>query len=154
MAISTLRSKDMQEKECIMVLGVDRKICLSGSLFGITRHSLVMPDDPRMDFSIHTSHPWKIPIVNWMHAYSLVTFLKLSANSWNHILKIVQGKHPGTKSMDSLDIVQGQSPWTPWTFSKDILEIVHGPLFQYFSRMKSTDIVQGMCGLCGDGKGP
>ena len=40
------------------------KIRPSGSLFGITRQNLVMPNsDPRTDFSIRTSHPWKILIV-------------------------------------------------------------------------------------------
>ena len=42
----------------------ERNIRPSGSLFGITRHSLVMPNsDPRTDFSISTSHPWKILIL-------------------------------------------------------------------------------------------
>ena len=47
------------------VFGANRKIRLSGSLFGITRRSLVMPNsDPRTDFSIRTSHPWKILIIS------------------------------------------------------------------------------------------
>ena len=48
------------------MFGVDRKICPSRSLFGITRQSLVMPNsDPRTDFSICTSQPWKILIFFW-----------------------------------------------------------------------------------------
>ena len=52
--------------------GADRKICASGSLFGITLQSLVMPNsDPRTDRSIRTLHPWKILIVSPSSLYSL-----------------------------------------------------------------------------------
>ena len=48
----------MQEKESVMVVCCGIKICPSGSLFGITRQSLVMSNsDPRTDFSIRTSYP-------------------------------------------------------------------------------------------------
>ena len=41
----------------------ERKIRPSGSLFGITRLCQVIPiSDPGTDFSIRTSHPWKILI--------------------------------------------------------------------------------------------
>ena len=53
----------MQEKESFMhawLFGADRKIHPSGSLFGITRQSLMMLNsDPQTDFSIH-SHPRNI----------------------------------------------------------------------------------------------
>ena len=51
-------SKCMQAKESIRNFDADRKICPSGSLFGITWQSLVMPNsDAWTDFSIGTSHP-------------------------------------------------------------------------------------------------
>ena len=55
-------SKGMQEKKkTIMVVWCGCKNPSSGSLFGITRQSLVMPNnDSRTDFSMRTSHPWKI----------------------------------------------------------------------------------------------
>ena len=51
--------KSVQEKKNLSWLfGADRIIRPSGSLFGITRQSLVMPNsDARMDFYIRTSHP-------------------------------------------------------------------------------------------------
>ena len=55
--------KVYKKKNLSWVFGVDRKIGRSGSLFGITRQSLVMPNsDSRTDFTIRTSHPWKILI--------------------------------------------------------------------------------------------
>ena len=65
---STLKSNFGDQKACkkknlSWLFGVDRKIRPLGSLFGITRLSLVMLNsDPRTEFSIHTSHPWKILI--------------------------------------------------------------------------------------------
>ena len=51
----------MQEKNIPWLFGADRKISPLVSLFGITRHSLVMPNiDPRTDFSIGNSDPRKI----------------------------------------------------------------------------------------------
>ena len=52
----------------------DRKICPSESLFGITQQSLVMPNtDPRKNFSIRTSHPWKILIFYiWPKHFSII----------------------------------------------------------------------------------
>ena len=60
-ATSTLKSKaggqGMREKEFIMVVWCGKKIRSSGSLFGFTRQSLVMPNsDLWTDFSIRTSH--------------------------------------------------------------------------------------------------
>ena len=53
-----------KKKNLSWLFGADRIIRTSGLLFGITRQSLVMPkSDPRTEFSIHTSHPWKILIV-------------------------------------------------------------------------------------------
>ena len=69
MASPTLKSNDWVQKICkkknlSWLFGEDRKIRPSGSLFGITRQSLVMPNsDPRTDFSVRTSHPWKILII-------------------------------------------------------------------------------------------
>ena len=55
----------MQEKNLSWLFGPDRKICPSGSLFGITWQSLMMPNsDPRTDVSIRTSHPCKILIIS------------------------------------------------------------------------------------------
>ena len=43
--------KVCKEKNLSSSFSADRKICPSGLLFGITRHSLVMPNsDPRVDF--------------------------------------------------------------------------------------------------------
>ena len=42
--IKRWRSKGMQKKNLSWLLGADRKICSSGSLFGITRQSPVMPN--------------------------------------------------------------------------------------------------------------
>ena len=69
MAIHTLTlnagdRKVCKKKNLSWLFGTDRKIRPSGSLFGITRHSLVMPNsDPRTDFSIRTSHPCKILMI-------------------------------------------------------------------------------------------
>ena len=62
----------MHEKEP-WLLGADRKIHPSGSLFGITQQSLVMPNSyPRKGFSVCTSHSWKILIIlNNMHSNEL-----------------------------------------------------------------------------------
>ena len=64
MATPTLKSNAGDQKVCkkknlSWLLGVDgKKNSPSGLLFGIPRHSLVMPNsDPRADFSIRTSHP-------------------------------------------------------------------------------------------------
>ena len=63
MVTSTLKSNPGDQKVCkkkklSWLLGADRKIGPSESLFGITQQSLVMPNsDPRTDFSIRTSHP-------------------------------------------------------------------------------------------------
>ena len=63
--IKRWRSKGMQEQESIMAVG---KIRPSGSLFGITCQSLVMRNnDPRTDFSIRISHPWKILLICYMY---------------------------------------------------------------------------------------
>ena len=52
------------KKNLSWLFGADRKIRPSGSLFGITRQILVMPNsDPRMDFSIRISYPRKILII-------------------------------------------------------------------------------------------
>ena len=62
MVTSTLKSNAAGQKVCkkdnlSWLVGADRKICPSGSLFGITWQSFVMPNsDPQMDFSIRTSH--------------------------------------------------------------------------------------------------
>ena len=43
--------------------------------------------------------------------------------------------------MDLVDIVlglSGQCPCTQWTLSMDLVDVVHGPSFQYFSRIMST----------------
>ena len=54
----------MQENESVMVVWCGYKNPFSGSLFGITRQNLVMPNsDPRTDFSIRTSHPLNILII-------------------------------------------------------------------------------------------
>ena len=46
------------------VYGVDRKICHSGSLFGITRQASWCRSVTLVTyFSIHTIHPWKILII-------------------------------------------------------------------------------------------
>ena len=69
MATPTLKSNAGDQKVCkkknlSCFFGADRKIRPSRSLFGITQRSLVMPNiDPRADFSIRTSHPWKIIIL-------------------------------------------------------------------------------------------
>ena len=69
MGTPTLKSDAGYQKVCkrknlSWLFGADIKIRLSGSLFGITRQSLVMPiSDLRTDFSIRTSHPWKILII-------------------------------------------------------------------------------------------
>ena len=61
MATPTLKSNAgdqnvYKKKNLSWLFGADRKICPSGSLSGITPHSLVMPNsDPRTDFSIRTS---------------------------------------------------------------------------------------------------
>ena len=56
--------KVCKKKNLSWLFGADRKTCPSGSLFGITRQSLMMPDsDPQMYFSVRTSHPWKILIL-------------------------------------------------------------------------------------------
>ena len=53
-----------KKKNPSWLFGADRKIYPSVSLFGFTLRSLVMPNsDPRMDLSIHTSHPWKVFII-------------------------------------------------------------------------------------------
>ena len=58
--IKSWRPKVCQKKNLSWFFGADINIRPSGSLFGITRHSLVMPNsNPRTDFSIRTSHPWK-----------------------------------------------------------------------------------------------
>ena len=63
MVTPTLKSNAGDQKVCkkkylALLFGEDRKICPSGSLFGITRQRLVMPNsDPQTDFSIRTSHP-------------------------------------------------------------------------------------------------
>ena len=63
MATPMLKSNAGDQKECkkknlSWFFGADRKIRPSGSLFGITPQSLVMPNsDPRADFSVSTSHP-------------------------------------------------------------------------------------------------
>ena len=60
MVTPTLKSnaggqKVCEKKNLSWLVGADRKIGPSGSLFAITRHSLVMPNsDPRTDFSIRT----------------------------------------------------------------------------------------------------
>ena len=51
-----------KKKKLSWLFGADRKIHPSGSLFGITRHSRMPNSDPRIDFSIRTSHPWKLLI--------------------------------------------------------------------------------------------
>ena len=62
MGTPTLKSNAKDQKVCkkmnvSWLFGADIKIRHSGSLFAITRQSLVMPNsDPRTDFSIHTSH--------------------------------------------------------------------------------------------------
>ena len=64
----------MQEKNLSWLFGADRKIRPSGSLFGITQKSLVMPNiDPRTDFSICTSHPGKILIFASIHRIPFLT---------------------------------------------------------------------------------
>ena len=68
MAIPTLKSNAEYQKVCkknnlSWLFDADRKIRPSRSLFGITRWSLVKANsDPRTDFSIRTSHSWKILI--------------------------------------------------------------------------------------------
>ena len=63
METPTLKSSAGDRKVCkkknlSWLFGVDRKIRPLGSMFGIPRQSLVMPNsDPRTDFSICTSHP-------------------------------------------------------------------------------------------------
>ena len=58
----TLKSNAGDQKVCkkknlSWLFGADRKIRPSGSLFGITRQSLVMPNsDPGMEFSIRMTH--------------------------------------------------------------------------------------------------
>ena len=60
MVMPTLKANAGGQKVCkkknlSCLFGAERKIRPSGSPFGITRQSLVMPNsDPRMDFSIHT----------------------------------------------------------------------------------------------------
>ena len=62
MALPMLKSNAGDQKECkkknlSWLFGADRKIGPSGSLFDITRQSLVMPNsDPRTDFCIRTSY--------------------------------------------------------------------------------------------------
>ena len=63
MATPALKSNAGGQKVCkkknlSRFCGADRKIRSSGSVFGITRQNLMMPNsDPRTDFSIHTSNP-------------------------------------------------------------------------------------------------
>ena len=69
MASPTLKSDAGDQSVCKKKniswrFGADRKLRPSGSLFGITRHSLVMPNsDPRTDFSIRTSQALNIFIL-------------------------------------------------------------------------------------------
>ena len=50
--------KVCKKKNLSRLFGADRKIRPSGSQFGNTWHSFVMPNrDHRTDMSIHTSHP-------------------------------------------------------------------------------------------------
>ena len=64
MAAPTLKSNAGDRKVCkkrnlLWLFYADRKNPSSRSLFGITRHSLVMPNnDLRTDFSSRTSHSW------------------------------------------------------------------------------------------------
>lgn len=54
----------MQEKNLLRFFGAYRKVRLSGSLFGITRRSLVMPAATRgTDYSVCTYTPSKILII-------------------------------------------------------------------------------------------
>ena len=56
--------KVSKKKNLSWLLDADRKIRPSGSLFGITWHSLMMPNsDPWTEFSIRTSYLWKILII-------------------------------------------------------------------------------------------
>ena len=49
--------KVYKKKNLSWLFGTDRKIRPLGSLFGITQHSLMMPNsDPWTDFSIRTSY--------------------------------------------------------------------------------------------------
>ena len=91
MATPTLKSNAGDQKVCkkknqSWLSGADRKIHPSGSLFGITQQSLVMPNsDPRTDFSIHISHPRKI----------LILFPSLSSLSLPyHISYSLANRHP------------------------------------------------------------
>ena len=63
MGSPTLKSNAGDQKVCkkknlSWLFGAVIKICPPGSLFAITRQSLMMPNnDPRTGFSIHTTHP-------------------------------------------------------------------------------------------------
>ena len=63
------KSKIMQEKESNMRLSADRKFRPFGSLFGITRHRLAMPNSYPWDgifyrqWGLRTSHPSKVLII-------------------------------------------------------------------------------------------
>ena len=77
--------KVCKKKYLSWVYGVDRKICHSGSLFGITRlaewcRSVILVTD----FSIHTLHPWKILIISkHMYWYLKVNFLRPKKFFWD-----------------------------------------------------------------------
>ena len=60
-----------KKKYLSWVYGVDRKICHSGSLFGITRQASWCRSVTLVtDFSIHTIHTWKILIFLWTWKYT------------------------------------------------------------------------------------
>ena len=61
-----VNQKVCKKKYLSRVYGVDRKICHSGSLFGITRQASWCRSVTLVtDFSIHTIHTWKI-LVGWL----------------------------------------------------------------------------------------
>ena len=85
-----VNQKVCKKKYLSWVYGVDRKICNSGSLFGITRQASWCRSVTLVtDFSIHTIHTWKILIVSHVADRSMIgiTFAALASVAYRILVK-------------------------------------------------------------------
>ena len=96
MATLTLKSNAGDRKVCkkknlkSWLFGADRKNRPSGSLFGITLQSLVMPNsDPGTDFSIHASHSCLI-----IFSYFVAFLMQITNKRLKHVTAITFGQWP------------------------------------------------------------